>query len=124
MNNNKEFEASLQSELVTITSELESIATKNPLSNDWVAVPIAEDLKTADRNNEADAVEEWNERRAILAQLEILYRNLVRALDKIATGTFGVCEISGDKIEIERLRANPAARTSIANIEKETELPL
>ena len=37
-------------------------------------------------------------------------------------GTYGSCEISGEAIEVERLEANPAARTCKAHIEREAEL--
>ncbi|MCA9355134.1 hypothetical protein KC865_01100 [Candidatus Kaiserbacteria bacterium] len=118
------FKNRLESELAKIVSELETIAVLNPRSGDWVAIPVAEDLKNADENVEADAVEEWENRRALLAELEIRHRNIVRALEKIKTGTYGICEISGKEIEGERLTANPAARTNLANMEREKELPL
>lgn len=124
MSQHEEFKHQLEIALAKITTELETIATKNSESGDWVAVPVAGDLGNADENVEADVVEEWNERRALLAQLEIRYRNIVRALEKIENGTFGVCEISGQPIEKERLHANPAARTNLANIDREKELPL
>ena len=89
-----------------------------------MAIPDKADLGNADENVEADAVEEWNGRRALMAQLEIRYRNIKRALEKIANGTYGICEISGEPIEEERLHANPAARTNLANIDREKELPL
>ena len=44
-------------------------------------------------------------------------------LKKIEAGTFGVCEISGEPIEEDRLDANPAARTNKANINNEADLP-
>ncbi|MCB9815461.1 hypothetical protein H6785_02710 [Candidatus Nomurabacteria bacterium] len=122
MTKNAKFKTILETELASLTTELKTIAKRSPNSDDWVAVPVAEDLKTADDNVEADAVEEWNERRASLAQLEIRYRNIKRALEKIANGTFGICEISGEPIEIERLNTNPAARTNLANIDREREL--
>jgi len=124
MINTEEFEEILSNELKKITADLEIIAVKDPVSNDWVAVPISEELMSADPNSEADGVEEWNERRAILAQLEIRHRNIKRALEKINNGTYGFCEISGEPIEVERLRANPAARTNLANLDREKELAL
>ena len=48
----------------------------------------------------------------------------MRALQKIKAGAYGVCEISGEPIEVERLAANPAARTTLANADREKELPL
>lgn len=38
------------------------------------------------------------------------------ALGKIEAGTFGICEVSGEPIEADRLEANPAARTNKANM--------
>lgn len=114
----------LKTALAQIVTELKTIAVQSPDSGDWVAVSVAEDLQTADSNVEADAVEEWETRRAVLAQLETRYRNITRALDKIKDGTYGICEISSDPIEKERLEANPAARTNLANLEREKELPL
>ena len=124
MSQYEEFQIQLESELKLITAELKTIAVNSPDSDDWVAIPDSAELGNADENVEADAVEEWNERRAILAQLEIQYRNIKRALQKITDGTYGICEISGNIIETERLHANPAARTNLANIDRERELSL
>lgn len=124
MTNTDQFKTILSDELTKITKELETIAIRDSISDDWVAVPISEELMTADPNSEADAVEEWNERRAVLSQLEVRYRNIKRALEKIDSDTYGICEISGEPIEIERLKANPAARTNMANLDRESELVL
>lgn len=124
MSQYNEFKTLLLAELELITKELNTVAVNNPDSDDWVAVPDKEKVDVADPNVEADEVEEWNERRALMAQLEIRYRNIKTALQKISNGTYGICEISGQPIEIERLQANPAARTNLANIDREKELPL
>jgi len=113
----------LETELPLIVAELKTIAIHNPETNDWVAVPVAKDLQVADINEEADAVEEWSQRRALMSQLETRYRNIVRALEKFPASTYGICEVSGEEIERERLEANPAARTNIAHIEEESSLP-
>ena len=120
----KENKTALETELKDITKELETIAEKNPKSNDWVAVPDKEEPVSADKNVVADSTEEWNERRAVVAQLEIRYGNIVKALKKFDAETFGICEISGQAIEEDRLNANPAARTNIANMDREQELSL
>jgi RNA polymerase-binding transcription factor DksA len=113
----------LEHERTELESELKTIAQQDASTGDWVAIPTTE-TSEADNNVEADQVEDWNERRAAVADLETRYRNLTRALDKIAAGTYGVCEISGEPIEADRLVANPAARTNIANRDREHELPL
>lgn len=124
MLNTEPFKKLLEVELTKIITDLESIATKHPETGDWVAIPVSTDLGNADENVEADAVEEWNARRALMAQLEIRYRNIMRALEKIDQGTYGTCEICGEPIESERLEANPAARTNLANIDREKELSI
>ena len=117
------YKQKLDAELKVLEGELRTIGRKNPDNpNDWEAVPadIVPDL--ADETEVADSIEEYEGNTAILKQLEIRYNDIRKALERIKNGTFGVCEISGDEIERERLDANPAARTSIANKEKENEL--
>jgi DnaK suppressor protein len=119
-----EIEVKLNSDLARITADLKSIAVLNPATDDWEAVPDPSEMTQADENNEADAVEEWNERRATLGALEIEYRDIKRALRKLKDGTYGICEISGQVIEPERLAAKPTARTCIAHRDEEGVLPL
>ena len=119
-----EYKSRLTEELVRIKADLTTIAKLNEATGDWVAIPPNVESETADQNLEADTTEEWNERRATVAQLETRYRNIERALGKFEAGEYGKCEISGDEIEEKRLDANPAARTNITNIEREGELPM
>ena len=66
---------------------------------------------SADLNDVADRTEEYDARRAELAVLENRWNEVRAALKKIAVGTYGICEISGEPIEEDRLDVNPAART-------------
>jgi DnaK suppressor protein len=116
--------AVLTEKLAQVTEELAHIATHDEHTDDWVAIPVGTETAEADETDEADVVEEWNERRATVSVLETDYRNLKRALSKIAEGSYGVCEISGQPIEDKRLLANPAARTCIAHMDEEGTLPL
>ena len=113
----------LEKMLADITEELKTVGIHNPeVASDWEAVP---DPATAepDPNDAADRVEEWDERRAIVAELETRYNNIVRALAKIEAGTYDVCEVCGKQIEEDRLNANPAARTDKEHIDEEQNLP-
>lgn len=112
----------LETDLREVTTELESLGIHNPENaSDWIATPPAESGE-ADPNVVADRVEDWDERTATLAQLERRYNDIRRALAKIADGTYGTCEISGEAIEEDRLEANPAARTCKAHIDDEASL--
>jgi len=117
------FKEKLLEEKATLEEELESVGTRNPENkNDWQAKPAEFKPDTADDTELGDSFEEFEVNTAILKQLEIRYNDVLKAFDRIEKGTYGVCGISGEHIEEARLEANPAARTNIANKERETEL--
>ena len=120
--NYDKFKTRLEDELLEITKQLSKIATQDG-TGDWITGFSSHD-NNADPNEVADVTEEWDNNRAVVGELETRYRNLKRALAKFDNGTYGICEISGEPIEKERLEVNPAARTNIANRDKETNLPL
>lgn len=116
-----ELKATLQNELPELETELEAIGRRKPSNpSDWEAEAPKDEVQPGDENEQADKIEGYEENAAILKELEIRYNSVKRALDKIEAGTYGNCEISGEPIEIERLHANPAARTCIEH--KDTEL--
>lgn len=111
----------MQSELA---AELASLGVHDPHNtSDWIATPSVS-APEPDHNDAADMVEELEERESTLAVLETRWNDIRRALAKMEAGTFGVCEIGGEHIEEERLKANPSARTCIAHKEQEVDLPL
>ncbi len=111
------FKNRLLKEQATLEEELASVGRKNPEHpTDWEATVDDSDVDSADENEVADKMEELVEHKAILTQLEKQLADVKNALKKIETGTYGVCEISGEKIERERLDANPSARTSIKHM--------
>jgi DnaK suppressor protein len=106
-----------------IVADLEVIATRNPETGDWEASPVSE-LSEADPNSEADGVEDWNERHATVTQLEVMFRDCNRAIEKIAQGTFGTCEVCKEAIANNRLQILPTARTCVRHIDDERTLAL
>ncbi len=120
--NTEEQQAAIEAELLKVTEELKTIAVLEPQTGDWVAVPDPTEIGNPDDNEEADAIEEWNERRALMPELETHYRNLLKAKEKLAAGTYGKCEICGSEIEEARLMNNVSARTCEAHLENESEL--
>ena len=65
----------------------------------------------SDLNDFADSISEYEENTALVKELETQLKDINEALVKIKSGKYGICEISGEPIEKERLEANPAART-------------
>ena len=122
--NIEHFKQKLEDEKTQLEEQLADVGNQDP--NDplhWEAKASDLSVDQADRNEVADASEESQENRAILEQLLPRYKNVVRALKKIEDGTYGTCEISGGQIELDRLEANPAARTGKGDMEREGELP-
>lgn len=71
-----------------------------------------EDMGT-DPDENASEVEEYVDNLALESNLENHLKDVNDALAKIAKGTYGICEKTGEMISVERLRAYPAARTAI-----------
>lgn len=102
--------------------ELRAIGRQNPANpDDWEATEKNMDVMNpmTDSNESADKIEEYNENRAIVDELEIRYNNVKRALKKLADGTYGRCEVGGEEIEEARLAANPSARTCTKHMGEE-----
>ncbi|MDP3726180.1 MAG: TraR/DksA C4-type zinc finger protein [bacterium] len=103
----------LEEEKKLLEKELATLGQKNPdVPGDWEAVPDKENTEQdPDRNTQADHYEELAEKSGIGAELENRLLDVNRALQKIEEKKYGICEISGEQIEEDRLHANPAART-------------
>lgn len=115
----EKFKIALEAELNQLNTEMKELGVKNPeVKGDWVERANDLDTVSADLNDVADRTEEYDERRATLATLEGRYNNIRLALKKITDGNYGICEVSGEPIEEDRLEANPAARTCKAHMEE------
>lgn len=124
MNNDKvgHFKKRLADELLKVEAELHDLGWQNPATGDWEATGGDVDHTATENDELADRQEEYGENRAEIDEIEIHWRNIKRALGKVEEGTYGICEISGDDIEEDRLEVNPSARTCKAHMEEEGEL--
>ncbi len=115
--NTEHFKTKLEEEQALITKELGEMAVKDP-SGLWSAKDPQMDVMNAaaEPNEAADKVEEIDERTGEVTALSTRLADVKDALQKIEQGTYGVCEVSGEPIEEERLEANPAARTCMAHM--------
>lgn len=109
--NTDAFKGRLEEEKTRLESELMTVGRRNPANPaDWEAVP-PETRQESDPNDAADLIEGFEENTAILKDLEIRYNDVLAALERIAEGTYGICEIGNEPIEEARLNAVPSART-------------
>jgi RNA polymerase-binding transcription factor DksA len=107
-----ELKGLLETEEVTLRGELSSIGVQNATTGDWMAVPMETDGDAeSDYTDQADYVEDFESRSARLSEIELRFKAVVDALKKMEDGKYGICERSGEPIELDRLLANPAART-------------
>ena len=117
------FKNKLEDEKALLEEELQRLGTRNPSNpSDWMPSKPGDEEFGADKSDNADIIEEEGENNASLSELEVRLMHVINALNKITAGTYGVCEVSGHDIEIERLEANPAARTCKAHMDKESTL--
>jgi RNA polymerase-binding transcription factor DksA len=82
-------------------------------SSGWEANSGKMEVDAADENEVADKLEELEDNSGIADKLEFQLNEVKAALERIEKGTYGICEVCGKPIEIERLEANPSSRISI-----------
>lgn len=106
------FKALLEAEKENIEKQLSGIAEPVDAQGvDWQAVQ-GENTDTADKEDVASSIENLENNEATVSVLETQLSEVNHALEKIEKGTYGICEVSGQQIELDRLEANPAARTA------------
>lgn len=67
----------------------------------------------SDRDDNATEVDQYSDNVSVENTLEKKLQEVIDALERIDKGTYGVCENCNKDIDIERLKANPSARTCI-----------
>ncbi len=116
MKNIEHFKELLTKECTLLESELGTLGRKNPdKAGDWETIRKDGDDK-AEEGDVAEEIEEYENNNAILGQLEIKLRDVKSALSKIEKGNYGLCEVCGKEIEMDRLEADPSAKTCKAHM--------
>jgi len=111
------FKNKLLEEKVLLEKELSSVGRVNSNNpNDWEGKQDELNIQEADRNESADRIEDYETNSAIEVELENRLLEINDALKRIENNSYGVCEIGGEKIEKDRLEANPAAKTCKTHI--------
>ena len=111
------FRKKLDKEKSLLEEELKTVGRKNPaVAGGWEASPGNIDTDSADDNEVADKIEGLEENSGILQKLDKQLVEVNAALDRIQKGSYGICEISDEPIEKERLEANPSAKTCLEHM--------
>lgn len=112
MTDTNHFKTVLTEKAGTIEKELAELGKKVATNHaDWQAVSPEMGRDRADETEVADNIEQYENNSAVLEQLEKRLSEIKTALGKIESGTYGICEVSGEPIEEDRLEANPTATT-------------
>lgn len=110
-----ELRAALEAELASLEEELASHGKAIPGIGDWQGTTGGLVGEEADPNDAADQMEELATNVPLVEELEKRYKEVASALQDMEHGVYGICEDCEDIIPIDRLRANPAARTCLAH---------
>jgi RNA polymerase-binding transcription factor DksA len=115
------FKQKLEEELVALEDELRVSGVMNE-SGEWDATGGDIDSTATESDELGDRMEEYQENRAEVDEMQIHWKSIKRALENIEAGSYGMCEVCGEDIEEDRLEANPSARTCKAHMEEEATL--
>jgi RNA polymerase-binding transcription factor DksA len=116
MTNLESFKIRLEKEQDSLETQLGTIGRPNAESpGDWEAIQRDAEQE-ADSGDQAELLEQYQENSALVDILNKRHRDVLDALVRIENGSYGICAISGDPIENERLEADPAARTCKAHL--------
>ena len=108
----EELKAKLLEEKAQLEEELSQFAKK--VGEGEFESKFPNDIGNEQSEN-AIEVEEYADRLALEQSLEKQLKDVIDALKKMEEGTYGKDEETGENIDIERLKAYPAARTNISN---------
>lgn len=109
----QELKQKLEREKENIEKELKKFADKDKkLKGDWdTRFPQWDgDSGSSALERAADQVEEYGNLLSLEYNLEMRFKDINLALEKIAKSNYGKCENCGKEIKIERLKVYPAAR--------------
>lgn len=106
----EELDAALNAEKDLLEEELAEHGKK--VGDDWTGTAEGFNENEAAEEDAADKMEELGVNVALVEELERRYKEIKAALTRMKDGTYGVT-MGGEEIDIERLRANPAATTNL-----------
>lgn len=109
----EELRERLETEKLDLEDELSSHGRILNDAGDWEGASAGFEGQESDPNDVADQIEELVTNVPLVAELEERHIAVTEALEKFDQGIYGICEVSGEPIPYDRLKADPAARTQL-----------
>jgi DnaK suppressor protein len=106
----KELRTKLEEEKLKLENNIGRIAKPTGTPGDYET--NFNELGT-DKEDNATEVEEYSDNLAVETSLEEQLKEIGDALKRMDEGRYGICENCNEEIDIERLKAYPAARSCI-----------
>lgn len=106
-----ELRTMLDAEKTSLEEDLAEHGKK--VDGDWQGTSAGFGADEPDQVDAADALEELSVNIPLVEELEKRYKEILEAQKRMENGTYGLSETDGQPIDIDRLRANPAARINI-----------
>jgi RNA polymerase-binding transcription factor DksA len=103
----------LEVDKANLEEELAAHGRVQTETGDWQGASTGFEGEESDPNDVADQIEELATNVPLVEELEDRHRDVSDALEKMDEGVYGICEVSNEPIPLERLKANPSARTKI-----------
>jgi DnaK suppressor protein len=100
----------LEIKLKKLEEEILEVAEKESNST-WEPIETEMGEDTADRVDVSESIENYESNASITSDLEKSIIDIKDALEKIESGTYGICEVCQEPIEEDRLDVEPEART-------------
>lgn len=111
-----DLQTALQAERAALEEELGTYG-KDVGDDEWEGSSESEG-EEADPEDAADNIEQLATNVPLVADLERRHKDIVLAMKKLREGTYGTCEECGEEIDVDRLEANPAARTCFTHAQQ------
>jgi DnaK suppressor protein len=106
-----ELKADLLKEKAELESNLDKIA--RPIDKGEGDYETAFEEIGTDKDDNATEVDQYTQNLSVENTLEKKLQVILEALEKMEKGTYGICENCQKEIPLDRLRANPSAKTCI-----------
>lgn len=114
----EELRARLEQEKEDLEEELSSHGRILNDAGEWEGSSEGYEGEEADPIDAADQIEELVTNVPLVEELEDKHTDVSEALEKMDEGVYGICEVGGEPIALDRLKANPSARTCIEHADE------